>query len=64
MALDCEMVGVGEEGEESSLARASMVDIEGRIVLDEVSLSTDLDGYQRPSSLSSNASGWSTIVPK
>lgn len=30
------MVGVGEDGKESSLARASVVDFHGRIVLDEV----------------------------
>ncbi|KAG9110760.1 3'-5' exonuclease [Ceratobasidium sp. 392] len=35
LALDCEMVGVGEDGKESSLARASIVDYHGRVVLDE-----------------------------
>lgn len=30
------MVGVGEDGKESSLARASVVDFHGRVVLDEV----------------------------
>jgi hypothetical protein len=30
------MVGVGEDGKESSLARASIVDYHGRVVLDEV----------------------------
>ncbi|KAF8599926.1 ribonuclease H-like protein [Ceratobasidium sp. AG-I] len=35
LALDCEMVGVGEDGKESSLARASVVDFHGRVVLDE-----------------------------
>ncbi|ELU42198.1 exonuclease domain-containing protein [Rhizoctonia solani AG-1 IA] len=36
IAIDCEMVGVGENGSESSLARASIVDFQGRVVLDEV----------------------------
>ncbi|CAE6471505.1 unnamed protein product [Rhizoctonia solani] len=35
IAIDCEMVGVGEDGSESSLARASVVDFQGRIILDE-----------------------------
>ncbi|QRV84386.1 exonuclease domain protein [Ceratobasidium sp. AG-Ba] len=35
LALDCEMVGVGEGAKESSLARASIVDYHGRVVLDE-----------------------------
>ncbi|KAF8749769.1 hypothetical protein RHS01_09824 [Rhizoctonia solani] len=35
IAIDCEMVGVGENGSESSLARASIVDFQGRVVLDE-----------------------------
>ncbi|CAE6447545.1 unnamed protein product [Rhizoctonia solani] len=35
IAIDCEMVGVGENGLESSLARASIVDFQGRVVLDE-----------------------------
>ncbi|THH30878.1 hypothetical protein EUX98_g3325 [Antrodiella citrinella] len=35
LALDCEMVGVGPEGAESSLARVSMVNYYGAIQLDE-----------------------------
>ncbi|CAE6459739.1 unnamed protein product [Rhizoctonia solani] len=35
VAIDCEMVGVGEYGTESSLARASIVDFQGRVILDE-----------------------------
>ncbi|CAE6460718.1 unnamed protein product [Rhizoctonia solani] len=35
VAIDCEMVGVGQNGSESSLARASIVDFQGRVVLDE-----------------------------
>ncbi|KAL5638564.1 hypothetical protein ACGC1H_005286 [Rhizoctonia solani] len=35
VAIDCEMVGVGENGAESSLARASIVDFQGRVILDE-----------------------------
>ncbi|KAH7335012.1 ribonuclease H-like domain-containing protein [Rhizoctonia solani] len=35
IAIDCEMVGVGENGAESSLARASIVDFQGRVILDE-----------------------------
>ena len=35
LALDCEMVGVGIEGTESSLARVSLVNYYGAIQLDE-----------------------------
>jgi RNA exonuclease 4 len=35
LALDCEMVGVGIDGEESSLARVSVVNFYGAIQLDE-----------------------------
>jgi RNA exonuclease 4 len=35
VALDCEMVGVGENGEESMLARISIVNFHGICVLDE-----------------------------
>lgn len=35
VAIDCEMVGVGLEGAESSLARVSMVNYHGAIVMDE-----------------------------
>ena len=35
LALDCEMVGVGEEGRESRLARISIVDNKGSTLLDE-----------------------------
>ncbi|KAF5317095.1 hypothetical protein D9611_003521 [Ephemerocybe angulata] len=35
LAVDCEMVGVGLEGEESSLARVSIVNFYGATVLDE-----------------------------
>ncbi|KIJ63507.1 hypothetical protein HYDPIDRAFT_92003 [Hydnomerulius pinastri MD-312] len=34
LALDCEMVGVGLDGEESSLARVSIVNYSGAVVLD------------------------------
>ena len=34
VGFDCEMVGVGEEGETSALARATVLDEEGRILLD------------------------------
>lgn len=34
IALDCEMVGVGPEGAESSLARVSLVNFHGAIQLD------------------------------
>eukprot|EP00540_Astrosyne_radiata_P005378 CAMPEP_0116845972 /NCGR_PEP_ID=MMETSP0418-20121206/13581_1 /TAXON_ID=1158023 /ORGANISM="Astrosyne radiata, Strain 13vi08-1A" /LENGTH=275 /DNA_ID=CAMNT_0004477177 /DNA_START=335 /DNA_END=1162 /DNA_ORIENTATION=+ len=34
IALDCEMVGVGEQGHESALARVVMVNWEGHLVLD------------------------------
>ncbi|EGN92779.1 hypothetical protein SERLA73DRAFT_190636 [Serpula lacrymans var. lacrymans S7.3] len=35
LALDCEMVGVGTDGEESSLARVSLVNYYGAVQLDE-----------------------------
>ncbi|TEB37933.1 ribonuclease H-like protein [Coprinellus micaceus] len=35
LALDCEMVGVGVDGSESSLARVSIVNFYGAVVLDE-----------------------------
>jgi RNA exonuclease 4 len=35
LALDCEMVGVGIDGSESSLARVSLVNFHGAVVLDE-----------------------------
>jgi RNA exonuclease 4 len=35
VALDCEMVGVGINGEESSLARVSLVNFNGAVLLDE-----------------------------
>mmetsp|Transcript_33846 Transcript_33846/g.79107 ORF Transcript_33846/g.79107 Transcript_33846/m.79107 type:complete len:355 (-) Transcript_33846:54-1118(-) len=34
VALDCEMVGTGSGGKESSLARVSIVDHEGRVLID------------------------------
>ena len=34
VGFDCEMVGVGEEGETSALARATVLDLQGRILLD------------------------------
>ncbi|KAI6129356.1 ribonuclease H-like domain-containing protein [Pisolithus croceorrhizus] len=34
LALDCEMVGIGLEGSESSLARVSIVNFKGAVVLD------------------------------
>ncbi|KAF9782395.1 ribonuclease H-like domain-containing protein [Thelephora terrestris] len=36
IALDCEMVGVGAEGKESSLARVSIVNYHGVVLLDEI----------------------------
>jgi RNA exonuclease 4 len=35
LALDCEMVGVGPQGERSALARCSIVNIRGEIVYDK-----------------------------
>lgn len=35
LAIDCEMVGVGIDGEESSLARVSIVNYWGKVQLDE-----------------------------
>ncbi|EAU91958.1 MipD protein [Coprinopsis cinerea okayama7 len=35
LALDCEMVGVGIDGEESSLARVSLVNFYGEVIMDE-----------------------------
>ena len=34
VGMDCEMVGAGEDGEESMLARVSIVDYKGKIILD------------------------------
>ena len=34
LAMDCEMVGVGPEGTESSLARVSLVNFHGAVLLD------------------------------
>lgn len=34
LALDCEMVGVGIEGQESSLARVSLVNYHGAVQMD------------------------------
>ncbi|KAI0343774.1 ribonuclease H-like protein [Trametopsis cervina] len=36
LALDCEMVGVGIDGTESSLARVSLVNFHGAVLLDEI----------------------------
>ena len=35
LAIDCEMVGVGLYGSESSLARVSLVNYYGAVILDE-----------------------------
>ena len=35
LALDCEMVGVGIDGSESSLARVSIVNFYGAVLIDE-----------------------------
>ena len=35
IAVDCEMVGVGIKGSESSLARVSLVNYHGAVILDE-----------------------------
>jgi RNA exonuclease 4 len=35
VAVDCEMVGVGPDGAESSLARVSVVNFHGAVLLDE-----------------------------
>ncbi len=35
VAVDCEMVGVGVDGAESSLARVSVVNFHGAVLLDE-----------------------------
>ena len=40
VAIDCEMVGVGADGKDSALARVSIVDFFGKVLLDE---------YVRPS---------------
>jgi RNA exonuclease 4 len=36
VALDCEMVGLGEKGKESALARCSVVDFEGNVLYDQI----------------------------
>lgn len=35
LAIDCEMVGVGLDGSESSLARVSVVNYYGAVIMDE-----------------------------
>ena len=35
IALDCEMVGIGPDGEESALARVSIVNFHGHVLMDE-----------------------------
>lgn len=35
VAMDCEMVGVGPNGTRSVLARVSIVDSEGKVILDK-----------------------------
>lgn len=35
LAIDCEMVGVGIDGKESSLARVSMINYYGAVMMDE-----------------------------
>lgn len=35
LAVDCEMVGVGIDGAESSLARVSLVNYHGAVIMDE-----------------------------
>jgi RNA exonuclease 4 len=35
LAIDCEMVGVGKRASESSLARVSIVNYHGKVILDE-----------------------------
>ena len=35
LAIDCEMVGVGDNASRSSLARVSLVDYSGAVILDE-----------------------------
>lgn len=35
IGLDCEMVGVGDNGERSALARVTMVDYDGRVIFDQ-----------------------------
>ena len=38
VALDCEMVGVGPHGKRSSVARVTLVDFDGSVILDEMIL--------------------------
>jgi len=35
VALDCEMIGIGEDGQISSIARVTVVDWDGKVLLDE-----------------------------
>jgi RNA exonuclease 4 len=35
IAIDCEMVGIGPEGKESALARVSIVNFNGRVIMDK-----------------------------
>jgi RNA exonuclease 4 len=38
LAFDCEIMGVGIEGAESSLARVSMVNFYGAVIMDELAM--------------------------
>lgn len=47
IAMDCEMVGVGPEGQRSALARVSMVNFNGHVLLDKyVSVSERVTDYR------------------
>ena len=56
VALDCEMVGVGSSGKQSALARASLVDWDGNVLLDSF--------VQVPTKVTDFRTQWSGVLPK
>lgn len=56
VALDCEMVGVGSSGKQSALARASLVDWNGNVLLDSF--------VQVPSKVTDFRTQYSGVLPR
>lgn len=56
IALDCEMVGTGSSGKRSALARASLVDWDGRVLLDSF--------VQVPTRVTDFRTQYSGVLPK
>eukprot|EP00977_Amphora_coffeiformis_P015218 scaffold4456_cov164-Amphora_coffeaeformis.AAC.5 len=56
VALDCEMVGVGSSGKQSALARASLTDWEGKVLMDSF--------VQVPTKVTDFRTQYSGVLPK